>query len=71
MNVFDGHGGKVATQFIRDHLPRVIVEDEDFPLELKKVVMRAFIKTDTAFAHSCSIGSTVSFVTRRVFDHRL
>ncbi|CAO2841089.1 unnamed protein product [Amaranthus hypochondriacus] len=58
--VFDGHGGKAAAQFVREHLPRVIVEDADFPLELEKVVTRSFIKTDTAFAHSCSVGSSVS-----------
>lgn len=36
--VFDGHGGKDASHFVRDHLPRVIVEDVDFPLELEKAV---------------------------------
>ncbi|KAL2929863.1 putative protein phosphatase 2C 27 [Bienertia sinuspersici] len=58
--VFDGHGGKAAAQFVRDHLPRVIVEDADFPLELEKVVARSFIKTDSAFAKSCTVGSSVS-----------
>lgn len=52
--VFDGHGGKAAANFVRDHLPRVIVEDADFPLELEKVVTRSFLETDTAFEKSCS-----------------
>ncbi|CAL5374287.1 unnamed protein product [Camellia sinensis] len=58
--VFDGHGGKDAAQFVRDHLPRVIVEDADFPLELEKVVTRSFMETDAAFAKSCSLGSALS-----------
>ncbi|KAL3532245.1 hypothetical protein ACH5RR_005766 [Cinchona calisaya] len=58
--VFDGHGGKGAAQFVRDQLPRVIVEDADFPLELEKVVARSFMKTDAAFANSCSLESALS-----------
>ncbi|CAL0330454.1 unnamed protein product [Lupinus luteus] len=58
--VFDGHGGKSAAQFVRDHLPRVIVEDADFPFELKKVVTRSFLETDIEFAKTCSIESSLS-----------
>ncbi|EEF29880.1 probable protein phosphatase 2C 27 [Ricinus communis] len=58
--VFDGHGGKSAAQFVRDHLPRVIIEDADFPLELEKVVRRSFIETDAAFAETCSLESSLS-----------
>ncbi|KAF2317155.1 hypothetical protein GH714_012323 [Hevea brasiliensis] len=58
--VFDGHGGKSAAHFVRDHLPRFIVEDADFPLELEKVVARSFIKTDAAFAETCSRESSFS-----------
>ncbi|GAB2300262.1 hypothetical protein Dimus_034297 [Dionaea muscipula] len=58
--VFDGHGGKAAAHFVREHLPRVIVEDADFPLELVKVVTRSFVETDTAFAKSCSRESSLS-----------
>ncbi|PKI64709.1 hypothetical protein CRG98_014925 [Punica granatum] len=58
--VFDGHGGKAAAQFVRDHLPRIIVEDADFPLELEKVVVRSFKETDAAFAESCALESGLS-----------
>ncbi|XP_021741866.1 probable protein phosphatase 2C 27 [Chenopodium quinoa] len=64
--VFDGHGGKAAAQFVREHLPRVIVEDSDFPLELEKVITRSFIKTDTAFAKSCPVGSSLSSGTTAI-----
>ncbi|XWS17048.1 hypothetical protein CRYUN_Cryun33cG0034300 [Craigia yunnanensis] len=58
--VFDVHGGKDASHFVRDHLPRVIVEDADFPLELEKVVTRSFLETDAAFAKSCSLESALA-----------
>uniref|UniRef100_A0A2P2MHA1 protein-serine/threonine phosphatase n=1 Tax=Rhizophora mucronata TaxID=61149 RepID=A0A2P2MHA1_RHIMU len=58
--VFDGHGGKSAAHFVRDHLPRVIVEDADFPLELERVVMRSFVETDAALAKSCTLESALS-----------
>ncbi|RWW41044.1 hypothetical protein BHE74_00053491 [Ensete ventricosum] len=46
--VFDGHGGKDAAQFVRDNLPRVIVEDSDFPLELEKSEMELLSQRGTA-----------------------
>lgn len=46
--------GKAAAQYVRDHLPRIIVEDTDFPLKLDKVVMRSFKEVDAAFAKSCT-----------------
>lgn len=52
--VFDGHGGKHAADFACYHLPRFIVEDEDFPREIERVVASAFLQTDTAFAEACS-----------------
>ncbi|MBA0690203.1 hypothetical protein Goari_007896 [Gossypium aridum] len=58
--VFDGHGGKDASQFVRDHLPRVIVEDVDFPLDIEKAVTRSFMETDAAFAKSCSLESALA-----------
>ncbi|KAH1067799.1 hypothetical protein J1N35_032786 [Gossypium stocksii] len=58
--VFDGHGGKDASQFVRDHLPRVIVEDADFPLDIEKAVTRSFMETDAAFAKSCSVESALA-----------
>ncbi|KAI4377306.1 hypothetical protein MLD38_014958 [Melastoma candidum] len=58
--VFDGHGGKGAAHFVRDNLPRVIVEDADFPLELEKVVTRSFNETDAAFAKTCRLETALS-----------
>ncbi|KAJ9163015.1 hypothetical protein P3X46_022737 [Hevea brasiliensis] len=64
--VFDGHGGKSAAHFVRDHLPRVIVEDADLALELEKVFARSFIETDTAFAETCSLESSLSSGTTAI-----
>lgn len=58
--VFDGHMGKAAAQYVRDHLPRIIVEDTDFPLKLEKVVMRSFKEVDAAFAKSCTLETSLS-----------
>jgi protein phosphatase 2C family protein 2/3 len=58
--VFDGHGGKDAAHYVRDNLPRVIVEDADFPLELEKVVRRSFVQTDSQFAERCSHQNALS-----------
>lgn len=52
--------GKAAAQYVRDHLPRVIVEDSDFPLELEKVVVRSFKEVDAAFAKSCTLETALS-----------
>ncbi|XP_076909224.1 putative protein phosphatase 2C 27 [Bidens hawaiensis] len=58
--VFDGHGGEGASHFVRDNLPRIIVDDDSFPLELEKVVTRSFMETDAAFARSCALHSALS-----------
>ncbi|KAJ8751779.1 hypothetical protein K2173_025965 [Erythroxylum novogranatense] len=58
--VFDGHGGKHAADFACSHLPRFIVEDEDFPKEIETVVASAFLQTDTAFAEACSSDATLA-----------
>ncbi|KAE8675855.1 putative protein phosphatase 2C 27 [Hibiscus syriacus] len=58
--VFDGHGGKHAADFACNHLPRFIVEDEDFPGEIERVVASEFLQTDTAFAEVCSLNSSLA-----------
>ncbi|CAH1449195.1 unnamed protein product [Lactuca virosa] len=60
IKVFDGHGGKEASDFVRDNLPGIMVADADFPLELEKVVTRSFMETDAAFARSYALESTLS-----------
>ncbi|XWS27181.1 hypothetical protein CRYUN_Cryun26dG0092900 [Craigia yunnanensis] len=58
--VFDGHCGKHAADFACDHLPRFIVEDENFPREIERVVASAFLQTDTAFAEACELDSALA-----------
>ncbi|PSR91813.1 Protein like [Actinidia chinensis var. chinensis] len=58
--VFDGHGGKHAANFASDHLPKFIVEDEDFPIEIERAVASAFLQTDTAFAEACSLDASLA-----------
>ncbi|XP_058223376.1 probable protein phosphatase 2C 22 isoform X2 [Rhododendron vialii] len=58
--VFDGHGGKDAANFACNHLPRFIVEDEDFPMEIERAVASAFLQTDTAFAEACLLDAALA-----------
>ncbi|ONK59462.1 uncharacterized protein A4U43_C08F6670 [Asparagus officinalis] len=58
--VFDGHGGKHAADFACSNLLRFIVEDDDFPREIEKVVASAFLQTDTAFSEVCSLDSALA-----------
>ncbi|KAK6129713.1 hypothetical protein DH2020_036579 [Rehmannia glutinosa] len=60
MFVFDGHGGKHAADFACYHLPRFIVEKEDFPEEIERVIASAFLQTDNAFAEACSLKADLS-----------
>ncbi|KAI4376926.1 hypothetical protein MLD38_014630 [Melastoma candidum] len=53
--VFDGHGGKHAADFACFNLLRFIIEDEDFPHDIEKVLPSAFLNTDAAFAEACSL----------------
>ncbi|XWS27116.1 hypothetical protein CRYUN_Cryun26dG0088800 [Craigia yunnanensis] len=73
--VFDGHEGKDASHFVRDHLPRVIVEDADFPLKLEKAITRSFMETDAAFAKSCflesALASGTTALTAMIFGRSL
>ncbi|XP_061963804.1 probable protein phosphatase 2C 22 [Populus nigra] len=58
--VFDGHGGKHAADFACYHLPRFIAEDEDFPVEVERVIASAFLQTDSAFAKACSLDTALA-----------
>lgn len=60
MQVFDGHGGKDAANFACNNLPRFIVEDEDFPMEIERAVASAFLQTDTAFAEACLLDAALA-----------
>ncbi|KAK3009896.1 hypothetical protein RJ639_012985 [Escallonia herrerae] len=57
--VFDGHGGKHAADFACYHLPRFIVEDDDFPGEIERAIASAFMQTDNAFAKACSLDAAL------------
>lgn len=58
--VFDGHGGKHAADFVCHHLPRFIVKDEEFPKEIERVISSAFLQTDNAFAEACSLDAALA-----------
>jgi len=58
--VFDGHGGKHAADFACQHLPKFILNDEDFPGDIERIVASAFLQTDNAFAEACSLDAALA-----------
>ncbi|CAN8284272.1 unnamed protein product [Cochlearia groenlandica] len=58
--VFDGHGGKHAAEFACQNIPRYIIEDQEFPGEINKVISSAFLQTDTAFSEACALDGSLS-----------
>ncbi|KAI4316279.1 hypothetical protein L6164_024274 [Bauhinia variegata] len=58
--VFDGHGGKHAADFACHHLPKYIVDNEDFPGDIERIVSSAFLQTDAAFAEACSLDTALA-----------
>ncbi|KAF8046629.1 hypothetical protein N665_3575s0004 [Sinapis alba] len=58
--VFDGHGGKHAADFACHHIPRYIVEDQEFSSDISKVISSAFLQTDTAFSEACALDGSLS-----------
>lgn len=58
--VFDGHGGKHAADFACNHLPKFILEDKDFPVDIERIVASAFLQTDYAFAEACSLNTALA-----------
>ncbi|CAN6979191.1 hypothetical protein IGI04_038130 [Brassica rapa subsp. trilocularis] len=58
--VFDGHGGKHAAEFACQRIPRYIVEDQEFPGDINKVVSSAFLRADAAFSEACALDGSLS-----------
>ncbi|ERM97065.1 hypothetical protein AMTRI_Chr05g64040 [Amborella trichopoda] len=58
--VFDGHGGKHAADFVCKNLPRLILEETEFPREIEKALTSAFLQTDNAFAEACALDSALA-----------
>lgn len=58
--VFDGHGGKHAADFACHHLPKFILKDKDFPIDIERIVASAFLQTDSAFAEACSLDAALA-----------
>ncbi|XP_019185224.1 PREDICTED: probable protein phosphatase 2C 47 [Ipomoea nil] len=56
--VFDGHGGVDAASYTKMNLLKLIVEDSDFPLAMKKAIKNAFLKADFELADAKSLDSS-------------
>ena len=66
--VYDGHAGREAVEYVKDHLHINLVQNSNFPRDLKTAVRQAYISTDRALMKMSSeqnpawvSGSTVSW----------
>ncbi|RVW54006.1 putative protein phosphatase 2C 57 [Vitis vinifera] len=55
-----GWGREVPGSILCSKKKRFIVEDEDFPREIERVVASAFLQTDNAFAEACSLDAALA-----------
>jgi len=61
--VFDGHGGKKAADFTRDHLCKTLVEELKSGTDAPSALRNAYVKTDDAYLSTdgdTSSGTTVA-----------
>lgn len=47
--VFDGHGGCLCADFLRDNLHHYIVNDENFPSNPREAIKRGFKEAEKFF----------------------
>lgn len=47
--IYDGHGGKMCANFLKENLHKFIFENENFPNRPKEAIFRGFLKADEEF----------------------
>lgn len=47
--LYDGHGGKTCSNFLRDHLHSFIINDHNFPSNPEQAILNGFAKAETQF----------------------
>ena len=47
--IFDGHGGKNCSQFLKDNFHKILIENENFPRKPIKSLKQTFIKIEKLF----------------------
>lgn len=47
--IFDGHGGDRCADFLKDHLHTFIINDENFPINIRESIKNGFSKAEKAF----------------------
>ncbi|KAG8075623.1 hypothetical protein GUJ93_ZPchr0006g44232 [Zizania palustris] len=55
--VFDGHGGKLAAEYLKEHLFENLVKHPEFLKDTKLAICQTFLKTDADFLESVSSDS--------------
>mmetsp|Transcript_110 Transcript_110/g.125 ORF Transcript_110/g.125 Transcript_110/m.125 type:complete len:85 (+) Transcript_110:1207-1461(+) len=47
--VFDGHGGSVCADYLRDNLHNFVIQNEKFPLDPKLALLQGFKNCESNF----------------------
>jgi len=55
--IFDGHGGHHAADFCVDRLPNILSNEKDFPKNLQRALVSAFLKVDDEFGNETARSS--------------
>ncbi|OMJ92495.1 hypothetical protein SteCoe_4733 [Stentor coeruleus] len=53
--IYDGHGGKMCANFLKEKLHKFIFENENFPYRPKEAIFRGFLKADEEFLKNAEI----------------
>lgn len=56
--IYDGHGGNICADFLRDNLHDYIIKDPSFPRNPKEAIEKGFEKAEKEFINHHSLNTT-------------
>jgi protein phosphatase 2C family protein 2/3 len=51
--VYDGHGGHVCAEYLRDNLHHFVIKEQSFPWNPKDALVKGFKKAEEKFLEMC------------------
>ena len=51
--VYDGHGGHVCAEYLRDNLHHFVIKEESFPNNPTEAIIKGFRKAEEKFLEMC------------------
>lgn len=58
--VYDGHGGTLCADFLRDNLHKYIINDSNFPENPQKAILNGFVTAEEVFLNYCLANNSTS-----------